>query len=82
MTFAARSQELWDSFTKPTLRNFTPRGRLECVVLVRVVQMEKIMPDQTFVLVTEDEDLVRFIIVQALLDEGFGKSKPSTPKLP
>jgi CheY-like chemotaxis protein len=43
-----------------------------CVVLVCVVEMEKIMPDQTFVLVAEDEDLVRFVIVQALLDEGFG----------
>jgi CheY-like chemotaxis protein len=29
------------------------------------------MPDQTFVLVTEDEELVRLVIVQALLDEGF-----------
>jgi CheY-like chemotaxis protein len=29
------------------------------------------MPDQTFVLVAEDEELVRFVIVQALLDEGF-----------
>ena len=29
------------------------------------------MPDQTFVLVAEDEELVRLIIVQALLDEGF-----------
>jgi CheY-like chemotaxis protein len=29
------------------------------------------MPDQIFVLVTEDEELVRFVIVQALLDEGF-----------
>ena len=29
------------------------------------------MVDQTFVLVAEDEDLVRLVIVQALLDEGF-----------
>jgi CheY-like chemotaxis protein len=29
------------------------------------------MPDQTFVLVAEDEELVRLVIVQALLDEGF-----------
>ena len=29
------------------------------------------MPDQTFVLVAEDEELVRSVIVQALLDEGF-----------
>jgi two-component system, response regulator PdtaR len=31
----------------------------------------EIMPEQTFVLVAEDEELVRLIIVQALLDEGF-----------
>jgi two-component system, response regulator PdtaR len=31
----------------------------------------EIMPDQTFVLVAEDEELVRLVIVQALLDEGF-----------
>jgi hypothetical protein len=30
-----------------------------------------IMPGQTFVLVAEDEELVRLVIVQALLDEGF-----------
>jgi two-component system, response regulator PdtaR len=29
------------------------------------------MSDHTFVLVAEDEELVRFVIVQALLDEGF-----------
>ena len=29
------------------------------------------MPDQTFVLVAEDEELVRSVIVQTLLDEGF-----------
>jgi CheY-like chemotaxis protein len=29
------------------------------------------MPDQTFVLVAEDEELVRLVIVQALRDEGF-----------
>ncbi len=29
------------------------------------------MPDQTFVLVAEDEELVRLVIVEALLDEGF-----------
>jgi CheY-like chemotaxis protein len=29
------------------------------------------MPDQTFVLVAEDEELVRLVIAQALLDEGF-----------
>lgn len=29
------------------------------------------MPGQTFVLVAEDEDMVRLVIVQALLDEGF-----------
>jgi CheY-like chemotaxis protein len=29
------------------------------------------MPDQTFVLVAEDEELVRFVIVEALRDEGF-----------
>jgi CheY-like chemotaxis protein len=29
------------------------------------------MPDQTLVLVAEDEELVRLVIVQALLDEGF-----------
>ena len=29
------------------------------------------MPHQTFVLVAEDEELVRLVIVQALLDEGF-----------
>jgi two-component system, response regulator PdtaR len=29
------------------------------------------MPDQTFVLVAEDEELVRLVIVQVLLDEGF-----------
>jgi CheY-like chemotaxis protein len=29
------------------------------------------MPDQTFVVVAEDEELIRFVIVQALLDEGF-----------
>jgi CheY-like chemotaxis protein len=29
------------------------------------------MPDQKFVLVAEDEELVRLVIVQALLDEGF-----------
>ena len=29
------------------------------------------MPDQTFILVAEDEELVRLVIVQALLDEGF-----------
>jgi CheY-like chemotaxis protein len=29
------------------------------------------MPDQTFVLVAEDEELVRSVIVEALLDEGF-----------
>jgi two-component system, response regulator PdtaR len=29
------------------------------------------MPDQTFVLVAEDEELVRLVIVQALLEEGF-----------
>jgi CheY-like chemotaxis protein len=31
----------------------------------------EIMPDQTFVLVAEDEELVRLVIVQALLDDGF-----------
>jgi CheY-like chemotaxis protein len=31
----------------------------------------EIMPDQTSILVTEDEQLVRMVIVQALLDEGF-----------
>jgi CheY-like chemotaxis protein len=31
----------------------------------------EIMPDQTLVLVAEDEELVRLVIVQALLDEGF-----------
>ena len=30
------------------------------------------MPDQIFVLVAEDEELVRVIIVDALEDEGFG----------
>jgi CheY-like chemotaxis protein len=30
-----------------------------------------IMVDQTFVLVAEDEELIRLVIVQALLDEGF-----------
>ena len=29
------------------------------------------MPDQTFVLVAEDEELVRLVIAQALRDEGF-----------
>jgi CheY-like chemotaxis protein len=29
------------------------------------------MPDQTFVIVAEDEELVRFVIVEALRDEGF-----------
>jgi CheY-like chemotaxis protein len=29
------------------------------------------MPDQTFILVAEDEELVRLVIVQALLDGGF-----------
>ena len=38
------------------------------------------MPDQTFVLVAEDEELVRLIIVQALLDEGFEVWKSSMPK--
>jgi CheY-like chemotaxis protein len=31
----------------------------------------EIMPDQTIVLVAEDEESVRLVIVQALLDEGF-----------
>jgi len=53
-------------FHKPTLRNFAPRGRL----MVCGGSIE-IMPDQTFVLVAEDEELVRLVIVQALLDEGF-----------
>jgi hypothetical protein len=41
-----------------------------------------IMPDQIFVLVAEDEELVRLVMVQALLDEGFEVWKPSTPKPP
>ena len=39
------------------------------------------MPDQTFVLVAEDEELVRLVIVQALLDEGFEVMEVSMPKL-
>jgi CheY-like chemotaxis protein len=31
----------------------------------------EIMPDQTFVLIVEDEELVGLVIVQALRDEGF-----------
>ena len=30
-----------------------------------------IIPDQTFVLIAEDEELVQLVIVQALNDEGF-----------
>jgi CheY-like chemotaxis protein len=54
------------SFTKPTLRNFASRERL----MVGGGSVA-IMPDQTFVLVAEDEELVRLVIVQALRDEGF-----------
>ena len=48
--------------------NFAGRGRLMAVAREWSVE---IMPDQTFVLVAEDEELVRLVIVQALLDEGF-----------
>jgi hypothetical protein len=64
-------------FHKPTLRNFAPRGRL----MVCGGSIE-IMPHQTFVLVAEDEELVRLVIVQALLDEVSRYWKLSMPKLP
>src|SRR5271165_1406307 len=48
--------------------NFARRGRLMAGAREWSV---RIMPDQTFVLVAEDEELVRLVIVQALLDEGF-----------
>jgi CheY-like chemotaxis protein len=63
-----RQAEPAASITKPTLRKLRASRAVNGVWWKWSVA---IMLDRTFVLVAEDEELVRLVIVQALRDEGF-----------